>query len=143
MAYKYRAPDLSLMGADHVRRYCDTSGEIGYLWNGVPTLLLTATGRRSGQRHTTALIFTRDDADYLVVASYGGALRHPAWYLNITENPSVGIQVRDKRFRATARVARHDEKRRLWNLVTDCWPNYDAYQSRTEREIPVVVLTPE
>ena len=77
------------LGEEHVRRYRETDGEVGYLWNGVPTLLLTTTGRRTGEARTSALIFGRDGDDYLVVASMGGAPRHPAWYLNLTADPEV------------------------------------------------------
>lgn len=139
---KYQAPDLTLTGADHIRRYRETDGEVGYLWNGVPTLLLTAIGRRSGDPHTSALIFVRDGDDYLVVASYGGAPRHPAWYLNLQANPDAEIQVKSERMQVRARTAGAAERPRLWSVVTGVWPNYDAYQSRTDRRIPVVVLTP-
>lgn len=139
---KYQVPDLTLTGADHIRRYRETDGEVGYLWNGVPTLLLTATGRRSGELHTSALIFARDGADYLIVASYGGAPRHPAWYLNLQAEPKAEIQVKGDTLNVTARTATAAEKPRLWGLVTEAWPNYDVYQTRTDREIPVVVLSP-
>jgi len=138
----YQTPDLTLLGAEHVRRYQETNGEVGYLWNGVPTLLLTTTGRRTGQARTTPLIFGRDGDDYVVVASMGGAPRHPAWYLNLTTHPEVGVQVGADRLAVVARTASGDEKPRLWRTMTDVWPNYDAYQSRTERLIPVVVLSP-
>jgi deazaflavin-dependent oxidoreductase (nitroreductase family) len=139
---KYSSPDLTLIGADHIRRYQETDGEVGYLWNGVPTLLLSATGRRSGTVHTSALIFARDGDDYLIVASYGGAPRHPAWYLNLQAQPSAEIQVKGERIAVTAHTASAAEKPRLWQLVTDVWPNYDVYQTRTDREIPIVVLSP-
>ena len=139
----YRPPDLTLIGEEHIRRYRDTDGEEGYLWNGVPTLLLTTTGRRTGEPRTSALIFGRDGDDYLVVASMGGMPQHPAWYLNLTANPQVEIQVRADRMSARARTAASDEKPRLWQIMRELWPNYDEYQSRTDREIPVVVLTPE
>lgn len=138
----YRPPDLTLIGEEHIRRYRETDGEEGYLWNGVPTLLLTTTGRRTGEPRTSALIFGRDGDDYLVVASMGGMPQHPAWYLNLTANPQVEIQVRADRMSAQARTAASDEKPRLWQIMRDLWPNYDEYQSRTNREIPVVVLTP-
>ncbi|MGV0713883.1 nitroreductase family deazaflavin-dependent oxidoreductase [Mycolicibacterium sp. XJ662] len=138
----YTAPDLTLVGADHIAAYRETDGEVGYLWNGVPTLLLTVTGRRSGQPRTSALIFGRHDDDYLVVASMGGAPMHPKWYLNLQAHPAAQIQVRDERIAVTARTATADEKPRLWQIMTDLWPNYDVYQSRTDRQIPVVVLTP-
>lgn len=139
---KYQPPDLTLIGTDHIRRYRETDGEVGYLWNGVPTLLLTTTGRRSGTPRTSALIFARDGDDYLVVASYGGAPRHPAWFHNLGADPAARIQVKAEQFDVTARVASAVEKPRLWQRVTEVWPNYDVYQSRTERDIPVVVLTP-
>lgn len=138
----YTQPDLTLLGEDHIRAYRDSGGEVGYLWNGVPTLLLTTTGRRTGQQRTSALIFGRDGDDYLVVASMGGAPMHPAWYLNLQANPAAGIQVRADEFAVVARTATADEKPRLWKIMTDQWPNYDVYQSRTERDIPVAILTP-
>ena len=138
----YTAPDLALVGESHIAAYRDTGGEVGYLWNGVPTLLLTVMGRRSGEPRTSALIFARDGDDYLVVASMGGAPMHPNWYLNLQSQPAAEIQVRDQRIAVTARTAAPDEKPRLWGIVTGVWPNYDAYQARTDRGIPVVVLSP-
>jgi len=138
----YTAPDLELLGPEHVRRYRETNGEVGYIWNGVPTLLLTTIGRRTGEARTTPLIFGRDQEDYLVVASMGGAPTHPNWYRNLLAQPSADIQVRADRISVTARTAGEAEKPRLWKIVTDAWPNYDVYQSRTDRVIPVVVLTP-
>jgi deazaflavin-dependent oxidoreductase (nitroreductase family) len=138
----YTAPDLTLLGEEHVRRYQETNGEVGYLWNGVPTLLLTTTGRRSGLPRTIAIIFGRDGDDYLLVASKGGAPSHPNWYLNLAANPEAEIQVRGERLRVRARTASEDEKPRLWQIMAELWPNYDVYQTRTERVIPVVVLTP-
>ena len=140
---EYKAPDLTLLGADHIKRYQETGGEVGYLWNGVPTLLLTTTGRKSGDQRTRALIFGRDGEDYLVVASMGGAPRHPHWYLNLAAIPDAEVQVRGDRLAVTARTAQSPgERARLWQVMAGMWPNYDTYQSRTEREIPVVVLTP-
>ena len=138
----YRPPDLTLLGPEHVRRYQETGGDVGYLWNGAPTLLLTTRGRKSGELRTNAMIFTRDGDDYLVVASMGGAPMHPQWYLNLVADPNVEVQVRAERFPAVAHTASPEEKARLWGLVTEVWPNYDVYQSRTDRDIPVVVLSP-
>jgi deazaflavin-dependent oxidoreductase (nitroreductase family) len=139
----YQPPDLALLGEEHIRRYQETAGEVGYLWNGVPTLLLSTTGRRTGEPRTNALIFGRDGDDYLVVASMGGAPQHPQWYLNVTAHPEAEIQVRGDHLRVRAHTAGDDEKARLWQIVTGVWPNYDVYQTRTERVIPVVVLSPE
>ena len=138
----YKAPDLTLLGEEHVRRYQETSGEVGYLWNGVPTLLLTTTGRRTGLPRTIAIIFGRDGDDYLLVASKGGAPHHPEWYLNLTAEPEAEIQVRGEHLPVVARTASDGEKPRLWGIMTELWPNYDVYQTRTERVIPVVVLSP-
>jgi deazaflavin-dependent oxidoreductase (nitroreductase family) len=138
----YKAPDLTLLGAEHVRRYQETNGEVGYLWNGVPTLLLTTAGRRTGRARTIAIIFGRDGDDYLLVASKGGAPHHPEWYLNLTAEPEAAIQVRGERLPVVARTASDDEKPRLWRIMAEVWPNYDVYQTRTERVIPVVVLSP-
>ena len=134
---------LALLGADHIRAYRDTGGEVGYLWNGVPTLLLTATGRRSGaERGHRRSSSARDGDDYLVVASMGGAPKHPKWYLNLRPIPKPDPGPSERCIDVTARTASADEKPRLWQIITGAWPNYDVYQSRTEREIPVVVLSP-
>jgi deazaflavin-dependent oxidoreductase (nitroreductase family) len=138
----YTAPDLLLLGEDHIRAYRETDGVTGYLWNGVPTLLLTTTGRRTGESRTSPLIFARSGDDYLVVASQGGAPKHPNWYHNLQDNPHAEIQVKADLIPVVARTASADEKPRLWQLVRDVWPNYDVYQSRTDRPIPVVVLSP-
>jgi deazaflavin-dependent oxidoreductase (nitroreductase family) len=138
----YTQPDLLLLGDDHVRAYRESAGEVGYLWNGVPTLLLTATGRRTGRKLTSPLIFARDGDDYLIVASMGGAPRHPKWFLNLQAKPEAEIQVKAETLPVVAHAASATEKPRLWKIVTDVWPNYDVYQSRTDRDIPVVVLSP-
>jgi deazaflavin-dependent oxidoreductase (nitroreductase family) len=126
--------------ADHIRSYVESGGSEGHTWNGVPTLLLTTRGRRSGKLRRTALIYGRDGDNYLVVASVGGAPRHPQWYLNLVENPEVEVQVGADRFTARARAATAEEKPELWRRMTSIWPDYDSYQTKTDREIPVVVL---
>lgn len=138
----YTKPDLSLSGEAHVQKYRETNGEVGYIWNGATSLLLTTTGRHSGQPRTHALIFAQDGEDYLVVASMGGMPKHPQWYLNLQANPEAQIQVKDKIIPVVARTATDEEKPRLWQIVTAQWPNYDAYQARTDRVIPVVILSP-
>ena len=138
----YKPPDITLFGEEHVRVYQETDGDFGYIWNGVPILLLTTTGRVSGMPRTTPLIHGRDGDDYLVVASMGGAPQHPNWYRNLLARPLAQIQVRGEHMNVTARSATDSEKPRLWEIMTELWPNYDAYQSRTDRNIPVVVLTP-
>ncbi|HVR28796.1 MAG TPA: nitroreductase family deazaflavin-dependent oxidoreductase, partial [Thermoanaerobaculia bacterium] len=117
-----------------------TNGADGHIWRGVPTLLLTTTGRRSGEPRLLPLIYGRDGDRYLVVASKGGAVDHPAWYENLVAQPQVEVQVGADRFRARARTANKDERPRLWRAMTRIWPDYDRYQANTRREIPVVVI---
>ncbi|GGL13395.1 nitroreductase family deazaflavin-dependent oxidoreductase [Nocardia jinanensis] len=138
----YKAPDLALVGAEHIARYRETDGEVGYLWNGVPTLLLTTTGRRTGLPRTSALIFGQSGADYIVVASMGGAPAHPEWYRNLEANPRAEIQVRAQRIPVVGRTVSGAERSALWKVMSDRWPNYDVYQTRTARTIPLVVLSP-
>jgi deazaflavin-dependent oxidoreductase (nitroreductase family) len=132
--------DLSLFGAGHVQAYRETDGEVGYLWNGVPTLILTAAGSKSGQQRDTPLICGTDGDDFIVIASQGGAPTHPQWYLNLLKDPHVHVQVKADRFEATARITEGKERERLWRLMAEAWPSYDLYQTRTDRVIPVVVL---
>jgi deazaflavin-dependent oxidoreductase (nitroreductase family) len=140
---QYTQSDITLIGEEHVRQYRATDGEVGYVWNGAPILLLTTTGRRSGESRTSALIFGRDGDDYLIVGSMGGAPKHPSWYHNLTANPDAEIQVRGDHIPVTTRTASDDEKPRFWQIMTEVWPNYDVYQTRTDRSIPVVVLSPK
>ena len=132
--------DDQLFGAEHVARYRETGGEHGHNWKGTTTLLLTTTGRRSGEQRTTPLIYQQYGDAYLIVASKGGAPDPPAWYLNLEKEPEVELQVEDEVFRARARTATADEKPDMWRTMTATWPAYDEYQSKTDREIPVVVL---
>jgi deazaflavin-dependent oxidoreductase (nitroreductase family) len=130
-----------LHGKEHVQRYLATDGEEGYRWrNGTTILILTTTGRRSGQPRSNALIYRQHGDDYLVVASKGGADEPPDWYRNLQADPEVQVQVRGERFAARARDATPQEKPALWRQMAQVWPDYDAYQQRTAREIPVVVL---
>jgi deazaflavin-dependent oxidoreductase (nitroreductase family) len=135
-------PCMTLFGQDHVQRYEATDGEDGHDWQGTSTLILETKGRKSGQQHKTPLIYQEHDGDYLVVASKGGADQPPAWYLNLDADPEVGVQVRGERFKAQARTAGDEEKPEMWKKMTAAWPAYDDYQKKTDREIPVVVLTP-
>ena len=126
--------------ADHIHSYVESDGEKGHMWRGSPTLLLTTRGRKSGLLRRTALIYGVDGEDYVIVASRGGHSKHPAWYLNLVENPEVEVQVGGEKFTAQARTAAPEEKARLWSLMTKVYPTYDSYQAKTKREIPVIVL---
>jgi deazaflavin-dependent oxidoreductase (nitroreductase family) len=126
--------------ADHIKTYVDSDGEQGHLWKGVPTLLLTTQGRKSGIWRRSALIYGRDGERFVVVASQGGAPQHPAWYLNLSSNPAVEVQVGADKFAAHARPATAAERERLWPVMSAIWPDYDMYQTRTDREIPLAIL---
>jgi deazaflavin-dependent oxidoreductase (nitroreductase family) len=134
--------DFTIRGDSHVQAYRETGGEKGYIWNNATTLLLTTTGRRSGQEKTVPLIFVPDGDNYVIIASLGGAPKHPVWYLNLEANPLVTLQVKDKVFKAEARTAASTERERLWARAVEAWPQYDDYQAKTTRQIPVVVLEP-
>ncbi len=129
-----------LFGQEHVQRYEETNGEDGHDWNGTTALILTTKGRKSGQTRQAPLIYQEHDGSYLVVASKAGADEPPAWYLNLEAEPNVEVQVRADRFRVRARTATPEEKPEMWRKMTGVWPDYDEYQKKTEREIPVVVL---
>ena len=134
----------------HLARYLATDGADGYLWDAslgggtgmVPTLLLTTIGRKSGQELTMPLIFGRHGPSYVVVASKGGAPAHPAWYLNLEANPSVRVQVKGEKFTARAHTANATERAQLWPKMVQIYAPYELYQTKTDRQIPVVVLTP-
>jgi deazaflavin-dependent oxidoreductase (nitroreductase family) len=134
------SPDDSLFGPEHVRVYRETGGERGYHWRGTTILLLSTTGRRSGQTLTTPLIHRTDGERWIVVASKGGAPSHPHWYENLLAHPDATIEVRDEIVPVRASSAQGQERARLWALMREVWPAYDDYQERTDREIPVVVL---
>ena len=130
-----------LFGREHVERYQATDGEEGHEWRGTNTLLLTTKGRKSGEPRTTPLIYAPHGDDvYTVVASKGGSDTPPAWYLNLSSDPDVEVQIKGDRFRAHARTADAEEKPEMWRAMTAEWPDYDSYQRNTTREIPVVVL---
>ena len=130
-----------LFGDAHVEAYRRTNGADGYEWRkGSHIVLLTTIGHRSGEERTVPLIFGRHGDDYLLVASKGGADDPPAWYVNLEANPAVTLQDRADVFKAVARTASAEEKQTLWPIMTKEWPDYDEYQKKTDRPIPVVVL---
>jgi deazaflavin-dependent oxidoreductase (nitroreductase family) len=125
---------------EHARRYIATNGADGHIWEGVPTLLLTTKGRKTGEWHTTPLIYGRDGDRYLIVGSRGGAPEHPQWYKNLRANPEIEVQVLADKFKARARTANADEKPALWKTMAEVFPPYVEYQTRTTRPIPVVII---
>lgn len=132
----------NLFGAEHVRVFRETKGERGTRWRGTTILLLTTEGRTSGEERTTPLIHRTDGDRWVIVASKGGAPNHPSWFENLQANPEAVIDLGPKQVPVRASVAHGEERARLWSLMAEVWPAYDDYQAKTDREIPVVVLTP-
>lgn len=124
----------------HVQQYLDSDGTKGQQYYGHDALLITTRGRKSGKLRRTALYYGRDDENYLLVASDGGSAKHPAWYLNLVDHPSVEVQVGAERFTAVARTATADERPTLWERMVAIFPTYARYQKGNSREIPVIIL---
>ena len=134
---------INVMSALNTWAFRVSGGKLGATFpGGAPVLLLTTVGRKSGERRTAPLLYLKDGADYVIVASKGGMSHHPAWYLNLEKNPQVEIEVGRDTMRMTARRANAIEKARLWPGLVAMYPSYDAYQARTDREIPVVIVSP-
>ena len=130
-----------LFGDEHVRSYLETNGEIGYRWReDAPIAILFTTGRKSGEERANPLIFGRDGDNVILVASKGGAPADPGWFRNLEASPEAQIQVMGDRWPVRMRVAEGEERERLWRMMNELWPHYDAYAEKTDREIPVVVL---
>jgi deazaflavin-dependent oxidoreductase (nitroreductase family) len=126
----------------HRGLYRLTGGRLGNRLVGNDMLLLTTVGRRSGRRHTVPLLFLREGGTLVVVASYGGRDRHPAWYLNLVAEPEVRVQLSGRRIKGRARTAEPKERASWWPRVVDAYGDYAIYQTRTERVIPVVLIYP-
>jgi deazaflavin-dependent oxidoreductase (nitroreductase family) len=134
------ANDDELFGHEHVRVYRETGGERGYHWQGATILLLTTTGRKSGEPRTMPLIHRTDGDRWVVVASKGGWPHDPIWFKNLQGDPNATVEVQDENVPVRAYVAEGEERERLWKLMNEDWPAYDSYQVNTDRQIPVVVL---
>jgi proline iminopeptidase len=151
MADAKLAPNLPDWMVEHANQYISSGGTEGHMYKRtlpglpemtVPALLLTTTGRKSGEKFIFPLFYGKAGDGYLVVASKGGAPKHPSWYLNLLANPEVEVQAGTKKVKARARTATGAERARLWEEALKFWPPYADYQKKTEREIPVVVLDP-
>jgi F420H(2)-dependent quinone reductase len=130
------------MTGTHAAIYRASGGKLaGRMFNS-PVLLLITTGRKTGRERTTPLLYLEDGKNLVVVASVGGAPRHPDWYWNLKANPEARVQLQERTLRVRAQEAEGEEKRRLWRWVVEMYPPYEDYQRRTEREIPVFVLRP-
>lgn len=119
-----------------------TGGKRGGTFKKAPVALLTTTGRKSGQPRVSPLLYLRDGDRVIVVASRGGADTHPLWYLNLKADPKVSVQIKDEVLKMTARDATEEERAMLWPQLVKMYPDYDDYQSWTERKIPIVVCEP-
>jgi deazaflavin-dependent oxidoreductase (nitroreductase family) len=129
--------------AEHTRRYLGSGGTDGHESDGLYTLVLATTGRRTGLPRRTVLIYGTSGEEFVVVASKGGADEDPAWFTNLQSEPSVGVQVGTRRFTARARVASPAERETLWPRMAAIFPLYNEYAEKTARVIPVVLLTPQ
>ena len=134
---------LRLMSATHTFWYQVSGGIFGAKAFGVPVLLLTTTGRKSGRKRTTPLLYLRDGDNFVIVASKGGSDQHPAWFLNLRANPKAEIMAGRTRMPVRAEIANDEKRARLWPLLVQMYGNYDDYQKSTARKIPVVILHPE
>src|SRR6202453_2824434 len=121
--------DDDLFGGEHVRVYRETRGERGYYWRGTTILLLSTTGRSSGEPRTTPLIHRTDGERWVIVASKGGALANPGWFENLLADPEATIEVKDERIPVRASTAEGEERSRLWELMCEVWPAYADYQT--------------
>ena len=125
----------------HIALFRATDGAVGGRMLKMPVLLLTTTGRKSGQKRTTPLTYFTEGEDIILVASKGGHPKNPAWYLNLTANPEVEVEEKGRKRMMKARTATDDEKARFWPRITSVSKGYAGYQERTERPIPLVILT--
>ncbi len=135
-------PLMSAFIALNVWLYRFTGGRVMGRMGAAPILLLTTTGRKSGRKRSVPLLYLEDSGRYVIVASLAGAPKHPAWFLNLEAHPKAELQVRDRRFSATAQRASSVEKAQFWPRLVAMYPQYAEYQTRTNRDIPVVVMTP-
>jgi deazaflavin-dependent oxidoreductase (nitroreductase family) len=126
----------------HSSVYRRSDGRVWGTMFGGPILLLNTMGRKSGQRRTNPLLYVMDGEDFVLIASNGGAPSHPAWYLNLMANPDATVEVGDRKLRVRAEEVDGEEKARLWQKMVDMYSSYDDYQTKTKREIPLLVLHP-
>lgn len=136
-------PLVKLFWRVHPKVYKWSGGRIGGSLMGLPVLLLTTTGRKSGLPRTKALMYLPYDNDFVVIASNLGQDKHPMWWLNLEAQPKAAVRVKDRQFQVRAREAEGEERNNIWRELTAVAPSYDEYKDKTERHIPVVVLERE
>lgn len=135
------SPSMSEFNRAVIEEFRANGGRVGGQFEGAPLLLLTTVGARSGERRTTPVVYLPDGERYVIFASKAGAPTHPAWYHNLLASPSATIEVGDERFDVDVAVASGEERRGLYERQARAMPQFAEYQSKTTREIPVVVLT--
>ena len=140
---KFRRLAIRILSRTHRGVHRLSRGRVLGQVAGMPVLLLTTTGRRSGKPRTTPLTFFRDGGDLVVIASNGGADRPPDWLRNLEQNPCAAVRIGVETTSVTARVAPDEERDRLWAGIVATYGGYARYQEQTERRIPVVLLTPD
>ncbi len=134
---------MRMISGTHEMWYRLSGGLIGGRFGHLPILLLTTTGRKSGRKRTTPLVYLPDGDNMVVIGSNGGSDRHPEWWLNLRAHPNAKVQVGRDTQAVVARAAEGEERERLWQEVVELYHGYDEYRQMTEREIPVVLLMPE
>ena len=135
-------PLVAALVALNVWLYRLSGGRVMGKMGAAPILLLTTLGRKSGRKRTVPLLYLKDDGSFVIVASFAGSPKHPAWFVNLEANPKVELQVGGERLAAVARRATAQEKARLWPALVSIYPRYEDYQKRTAREIPLAIITP-
>jgi len=135
-------PSTSDWARENAEKYMESGGTEGTELKGRPVILLTTVGAKSGKIRKTPLMRVEHDGEYAVVASLGGAPKHPVWYFNIKKNPRVELQDGTVTKEYDSRELLGDKKAVWWKRAVEAWPDYDEYQTKTDRQIPVFVLTP-
>ncbi|BBY19333.1 nitroreductase family deazaflavin-dependent oxidoreductase [Mycolicibacterium litorale] len=133
---------IKWMSRGNTLLYKATGGRVGGTFGKAPVALLTTMGRKTGEPRVSPLLFLRDGDRVILVASRGGSDKHPMWYLNLRANPKVQVQIKDEVLALTARAATEEERAHYWPKLTAMYPNFDDYQSWTDRVIPIVVCEP-
>jgi F420H(2)-dependent quinone reductase len=133
---------LKLGSGAHAGVYRATGGKLFGRMGKSPILRLNTVGRKTGRKRTSPLLYFMDGEDFVIIASKGGAPTHPAWYLNLKANPDATVEVGDREVRVRAEEVDSEENVRLWQKMIEMYPTYDDYQTKTKREIPLLVLRP-
>ncbi len=124
-----------------IEEFRANGGKVSGQFEGAPMILVTTTGRKSGQQRTSPLVYGKTGDDLFIIASKAGDPKHPDWFLNIEANPNVTVEVGTDKYEARARITEGEERARLYKQMADAMPNFKEYQEKTDREIPVVVLS--